>query len=111
VVRLGYNFVDNTTTIIPGFHGTHVAGTVAAVSNNNIGVAGIAGGSGSGDGVRLMSCQVFRELSDGQYLAGGFEDALIYAADQGAAIAQNSWVYTQAFVYNLTVMDAIDYFI
>ena len=106
----GYNFVDNMTTVIPGFHGTHVAGTVAAVNNNGIGVAGIAGGSGNGDGVRLMSCQVFRELSDGQYLAGGFEDALIYAADQGVAIAQNSWNHSTPFVFNQSILDAIDYF-
>lgn len=108
---IGYNFVDNNTTILPGMHGTHVAGTVAAVNNNGIGVAGIAGGSGSGDGVRLMSCQVFRETGGGQYLSGGFEEAFIYAADQGAAIAQNSWAYVQAYAYNLSVMDAIDYFI
>lgn len=108
---LGYNFVDNMATVIPGFHGTHVAGTVAAVSNNNTGVAGIAGGSGSGDGVRLMSCQVYRELEGGQYLSGGFEEAFIYAADQGAAIAQNSWAYVQAYAYNIAVLDAIDYFI
>lgn len=56
---IGYNFVNGTSTIIPHDHGTHVAGTIAAVNNNATGVCGIAGGSGSGDGVRLMSCQVF----------------------------------------------------
>ena len=39
-------------------HGTHVAGTVAAVNNNGIGVCGVAGGTGKGDGVRLMSCHL-----------------------------------------------------
>lgn len=47
----GFNFVDNTTLTISTKgdapdHGTHVAGTVAAVNNNGTGVAGIAGGSG-----------------------------------------------------------------
>lgn len=107
---IGYNFVDNTDTIVPGHHGTHVAGTVAAVSNNNIGVAGIAGGTGSGDGVRLMSCQIFRELSHGQYIGGAFENAIVYAADQGAAISQNSWSYNWPLIYNQPDLDAIDYF-
>jgi subtilisin family serine protease len=101
----GYNFVNGTSTIYPGNHGTHVAGTVAAVSNNSTGVAGIAGGSGSGDGVRLMSCQVFTSSS-----SGGFHLAPVWAADNGAAISQNSWGYSSPGVYNQNVLDAIDYF-
>jgi subtilisin family serine protease len=101
----GYNFVNNNSTIVPFFHSTHVAGTIAALTNNGIGVSGIAGGSGSGDGVRLMSCQVFTATS-----SGGFAQAFKYAADSGAAIAQNSWGYTTVGVYEQAVLDAIDYF-
>lgn len=82
----GYGFGDGTGTIFPDFHGTHVGGTIAAVTNNGIGVAGIAGGSGSGNGVRLMSLAGF-----GNFGTGGFEDAMVYAADNGAVISQNSW--------------------
>ena len=102
---IGYNFVNNTPTISPHNHGTHVAGTVSAVNNNGIGVAGVAGGSGSGDGVRLMSCQVFTSTS-----SGGFHLAPVYAADNGAAISQNSWGYTSVGYYDQNVLDAIDYF-
>lgn len=75
-------------------HGTHVAGTVAAVNNNGRGGAGVAGGTGKGDGVRIMSIQIF----DGPGSAGDVETArgIVYAADMGASILQNSWGYTDA---------------
>ena len=38
----GYNFTNNTGSVTDsGFHGTHVAGTVAAVGKNNTGVIGL----------------------------------------------------------------------
>ncbi|MBK9290166.1 MAG: S8 family serine peptidase [Bacteroidetes bacterium] len=102
---IGYNFVNSSSTIVPHNHGTHVAGTVSAVNNNGVGVAGVAGGSGSGNGVRLMSCQVFTSSS-----SGGFHLAPVYAANNGAAISQNSWGYTSAGVFEQSVLDAIDFF-
>lgn len=102
---IGYNFVNNNTNISPGDHGSHVAGTVAGVNNNAVGISGVAGGTGPGDGVRLMSCQVFSGWS-----SGGFQNAPIYAADNGAAISQNSWGYTSPNSYEQSVLDAIDYF-
>ncbi len=102
---IGFNFVNNSANVVPGDHGTHVAGTVAAVSNNNVGVAGVAGGSGIGDGVRLMSAQVFQGNS-----SGGFANSFIWSADNGAAITQNSWGYTAPGVFEQAVLDAIDYF-
>ena len=73
-------------------HGTHVAGIVAAVNGNGVGVSSIAGGSGNGDGVRLMGCQVF----EGGMPGGDREmaEAFIYAADNGACIAQCSYGYS-----------------
>ncbi len=102
----GYNFAQSTANISGGDHGSHVAGTVSAVNNNAVGVAGIAGGSGSGNGVRLMSCQVFTGTSGG----GGFHLAPIYAADNGAAISQNSWGNSYVDTYDPASLDAIDYF-
>jgi subtilisin family serine protease len=102
---VGYNFVTNSSSISAEDHGTHVAGTISGVNNNGTGVSGVAGGSGSGDGVRLMSCQVFTSRS-----SGGFDQAPIYAADNGAAISQNSWGYTSEGVYDQATLDAIDYF-
>ncbi len=90
----GWNFVDNKAELdvtTPGNsgHGTHVAGTVAAVNNNGIGLSSIAGGSGKNDGVKIMSCQVF-DGDDGGY-ASQTAKAFIYAADNGACIAQCSY--------------------
>jgi subtilisin family serine protease len=102
----GYNFAENTGVIDADNHGTHVAGTIAAETNNGIGMSGIAGGTGADDGVRLMSCEVF-----GASTSGGFPTSYIYAADNGSVISQNSWGYTSPGAYEQAVLDAIDYFI
>ncbi len=39
-------------------HGTHTSGTVGAITNNNVFVAGIAGGSGSGNGVKVVPLRI-----------------------------------------------------
>lgn len=106
--RYGYNFVTNSGKLSPDDHGCHVAGTIAAVNNNSIGVSGIAGGNGTTtSGARIMSCQVFS--NNGTALS--FASAYIFSADHGAAISQNSWGYTVAGTYEQSVLDAIDYFI
>ncbi len=99
----GYNFEKNIGAVEPQFHGTHVAGTIAAVNNNGIGVSGVAGGSGRGDGVKIMSLQI---------LGGApIERSYVYAANNGAVISQNSWGYTTPGYADQSVLDAIDYFI
>lgn len=103
----GYNFVDDTGNILPTEHGTHVAGTIAARSNNGIGVAGIAGGDGTPEsGVRLMSCQIFKPNPDydptdpDSPATVGTGDrnldaaAIVYGANNGAVISQNSWGFS-----------------
>lgn len=118
----GYNFVDNTklTLSVSGDapdHGTHVAGTVAAVNNNGTGVCGVAGGSGNGDGVRIMSCQIFRDTFGGS--AAMSAKAIKYAADNGAAIIQCSYGYQAGAITSDNAYasgasaekQAIDYFI
>ncbi len=102
---IGYNFAMNTETIQPNHHGTHVGGTIAARSNNGLGVSGIAGGWGDITGAKLMSLQVFSSQGN-----GGFELAPVFGADNGAAISQNSWGYQTPNVYEQIYLDAIDYF-
>ena len=132
----GVNFVTYTykegnkaTELKEGYsdHGTHVAGTVAAVNNNGRGGCGVAGGTGKGDGARLMSCQVFYDIDPNPKVEGpagwtsGSEVATArafqYAADNGAAIAQCSYGYGSklmsdaAYARGSAEKSAIDYFI
>lgn len=110
----GYNFVDATGVIVAHGHGTHVAGTVGARSNNGRGVAGVAGGDGSQQsGVRLMSCQVFADdpNSTNDRVAPNFAVAIKYGADNGAVISQNSWGAPFSTVTPPSEKAAIDYFI
>ena len=88
-----YNAVTGNTYIEAGDHGTHVAGTIAAVSNNGKGVAGIAGGNKAKGipGVKLMSSQIFGP--EGSGTGGASATAIKNAADDGAVISQNSWGY------------------
>lgn len=102
----GYNFVDSGEVTWHKYypntnnernhnygdvgHGTHIAGTIAAVNNNGIGICGVAGGDGTRQsGVRIMTLQTYSGL------AGGTQDVIAkafhYAADNGAVIANCSW--------------------
>ena len=91
----GYNFVTNGPiswkSAGDGGHGTHVAGTVAAVNNNGKGICGVAGGDGSGNGVRILSAQIFSGKQEGSGAVDTTAKAFRYAANQGAHIAQCSF--------------------
>ena len=92
----GYNFVNDSghitwSDLYDSGHGAHVAGVISAVNNNGIGISSIAGGDGSGNGVRIMVCQIF---------SGNMATDLVrtmraikYAADNGAVVLQCSWGY------------------
>jgi len=80
----GYDFVDgdNNPSDLHG-HGTHVAGTVAAVANNGIGVAGVC---------RRCSIMPLRFLDrNGAGTTADAVKALRYAIDMEVDIISNSW--------------------
>jgi subtilisin family serine protease len=64
-------------------HGTHVAGTIGAVGNNGVGVAGINWS------VRLMALKFLK--ANGSGWTSDAIDALNYAVAMGAKISSNSW--------------------
>ena len=105
LVRFRYNVADNTPSLGgDGSHGTHCAGTVAADSDNGVGVAGVAGGQTGIPGASLMINTVF-----GLTATDGFEDALVYGADNGAHISSNSWGYTVPDAFPASIQAAVDY--
>ena len=64
-------------------HGTHVAGTISAVGNNNIGVTGVSWGA------RIMAVK-FLSASGSGYTSDAV-NAVLYATGMGAKIMNNSW--------------------
>lgn len=63
-------------------HGTHVAGTIAAVTNNGIGVASVAPKS------KIMT---LKGLDSGGGAIDDLARAILYAADNGARVINASW--------------------
>ena len=85
----GYDFANNDATVYDpdpisgrgGEHGTHVAGTIAAVGNNGIGVAGINWDA------RVVSLKFLG--AEGSYVSDAVE-AVNYAVAEGMDISNNS---------------------
>jgi len=80
----GYDFFNNDSSVYDGwwdYHGTHVAGTIAA-NMNNIGVVGVA------PNVKIMPLKFLGQ--DGGYTSDAIE-AIYYARDNGADIINASW--------------------
>ncbi|QKG58900.1 S8 family serine peptidase [Hymenobacter sp. BRD128] len=77
------NYGNNDVMGPDALHGTHVAGIIAAVRTNNIGVQGIAGAP-----VRVMSV---RAVPNGDERDKDVANAIRYAVDNGAQIINMSF--------------------
>ncbi|HEX8378638.1 MAG TPA: S8 family peptidase [Pedobacter sp.] len=76
-------------------HGTHVAGIIAAVRNNKIGINGIA------DNAKIMA---IRAVPDGDERDKDVANAIRYAVDNGAKVINMS--FGKAYSWNKAVVDS-----
>jgi len=95
---LGYDWVnDDDDPMDDYYHGTHCAGTIAALIDNTEGVAGMA------------NVSIFAEKSFNSAGSGSQTDSILalkHAVDMGADIISCSWGGTS---YSDTMKEAIDY--
>lgn len=95
----GWNFYSNNSDSSDVYgHGTAVAGTAVAATNNAAGVAAVAGGC------RLMPIRVTD--TSGMGYASMMASGLTWAADRGARVANMSFAVTNS----ATVTSAAQYF-
>ena len=82
----GWNWVEHTGLTFQPWdgdeHGTHVSGTIAAATNNGVGIAGIASGA------RIMSLKFIGPSSGSEDDAAA---AVYYAVAHGARVINASW--------------------
>jgi thermitase len=82
-VPLGYDWVNNDTDPADDAgHGTHCAGIIAAVLDNNIGIAGLAQ-------IRIRAEKAIDQNGFGY--EDNLANAIVHAVDQGANILSLSW--------------------
>ncbi len=81
----GWDFYAQDNLPVPGnSHGTHVAGIIGAVVNNNIGIAGV------NPNVKLLILKLGPDNPFAVTVANGYE-AMVYAAAMGARLINCSW--------------------
>lgn len=95
----GYDFVNNDADPTDDHgHGTHVAGIIAAATDNGEGIAGVCGFC------QLMPVKVLNESREGS--AAGIAAGIYYAVDHGAQIIVLSLGRS---IGSQTVLDAVNY--
>jgi len=80
----GYDFSNNDADPMDdNSHGSHVAGTIAAVGNNGVGVVGVSWNA------QIMAVKFLNAAGSG--FTSDAVSSVLYAANNGAHIMNNSW--------------------
>lgn len=94
----GFNFVDNSGDPMDDHgHGTHCAGTISAMTDNGVGIAGVSWKS------KILPIKAFN--AEGKSNIALELQAINYAREQGAHIISCSW---GGYSYSQALKDAID---
>lgn len=98
----GWDFINNDNDPMDDHgHGTHTSGIIAAAGNNNIGIAGISWRS------KLIALKAFDQYGNGSFFYAA--SAIIYAADKGAKVSNNSYGCLGEGCVSLALEDAFNY--
>jgi subtilisin family serine protease len=96
----GWDFTNNDADPFDdNGHGTHIAGTIAAVTDNNVGVAGVC------KNCKIMILKWMNSNGGGN--TANVANSLYYAADNGADITSHSW--NQGVFVDPIIKAAFDY--
>jgi subtilisin family serine protease len=95
-----YNSNDSRST---AYHGTFVAGIVSAKTNNDHGIAGIAGGKNNSGAKLLLYC-----VGVNAPISSILDDAIIDAVDNGAKVIQLSLSVPQSSDIDAAIQYAIN---
>jgi subtilisin family serine protease len=88
------NINNNQEYIYPSYHGTRTAGIIAASTNNQIGISGVAGGWNENLGVKLLMVKfTYKSNTENQQInfATGAALSIQYAIDKDADVINMSW--------------------
>lgn len=98
----GWSFAYNNNDPIDRFgHGTHVAGIIAAIGNNNAGIIGVA------PKAKIMPVKALDD--DGYGNSSVLAEGIVYAVQNGANVINNSWGCSIACPSDPITEDAVRY--
>ncbi|MEI7947597.1 MAG: S8 family serine peptidase [bacterium] len=97
----GYDFFNRDADPMDDHgHGTHCSGTIGAVGDNGVGVAGVCWN------VKIMALKFLSAAGEGD--SAGAISCIEYAVRMGAKVLSNSWGDVPGGAYEQALKDAID---
>ncbi len=104
----GWNFLDGNSDVVDDIgHGTHVAGIIAAVEGNGIGIKGVAAKNVKIMPLKILNSKVKSFVFEKKVITNVIADAIAYAVTNGASVINLSLGWP-ALIHTKKVRYAID---